>query len=282
VTAGRVKVRRGGRLVGLVVIALLVVLAVFGDSIAPYDPNAQDIAHRLQGPSGGHWLGTDHLGRDVLSRLIDGTRVGLMLAVPVIAIALVIGLSVGLASGYRGGSVDTATIFTVDLLAAFPGLILALILIPLLGASTGALILVLSIAFIPPYVRVTRASTLGAKERGYVLAERALGASNSRITFRHILPNIIGPIVVLAAIDLPFVIVAEAGLSFLGLGVPPPNPSWGSMLFEGFSRVRDAPGPVLWPAAAIAVTTIAFTLVGESFRGSERDAVETAKLERLA
>jgi peptide/nickel transport system permease protein len=218
----------------------------------------------------------------VLSRLIDGTRVGLMLAVPVIAIALVIGLSVGLASGYRGGSVDTATIFTVDLLAAFPGLILALILIPLLGASTGALILVLSIAFIPPYVRVTRASTLGAKERGYVLAERALGASNSRITFRHILPNIIGPIVVLAAIDLPFVIVAEAGLSFLGLGVPPPNPSWGSMLFEGFSRVRDAPGPVLWPAAAIAVTTIAFTLVGESFRGSERDAVETAKLERLA
>ncbi len=122
-----------------------------------------------QGPSGGHWLGTDHLGRDVLSRLIDGTRVGLMLAVPVIAIALVIGLSVGLASGYHGGRVDTGTIFAVDLLAAFPGLILALILIPLLGVSTGSLILVLTIAFVPPYVRVTRASTLGAKERGYVL-----------------------------------------------------------------------------------------------------------------
>jgi peptide/nickel transport system permease protein len=272
----------GGRLVGLVAIAVLVVVAVFGDWLAPHGPNEQNIARRLEGPSLDYWLGTDHLGRDVLSRLIDGTRVGLLLAIPVIAIALVIGLSIGLASGYHGGRVDTATLLAVDLIAAFPGLILALILIPLLGASTGALILVLSLAFVPPYVRVTRASTLGIKERGFVLAERALGASSWRITFRHILPNIIRPIVVLAAIDLPFVIVAEAGLSFLGLGVPPPNPSWGSMLFEGFSRVRDAPGPVLWPATAIAVTTIAFTLVGESFGGSERDAAETAKLERLA
>jgi peptide/nickel transport system permease protein len=236
----------------------------------------------LEGPSADHWLGTDHLGRDLASRLIVGTRIGLMLAIPVITIALVIGLAVGLASGYHGGRVDTGTLFVIDTLAAFPGLILALIVIPLLGVSTGSLIVVLAFAFVPPYVRVTRASTLGAKERGYVLAERALGASSWRITSRHILPNIIGPIAVLAAIDLPFVIVAEAGLSFLGLGVPPPDPSWGSMLFEGFSRVRDAPGPVLWPATAIAVTTIAFTLVGESFRDRERDAAETVKLERIA
>jgi peptide/nickel transport system permease protein len=267
---------------GSCIIGVLIVLAVFGDVLSPHDPNQQNIARRLEGPSGDYWLGTDHLGRDVASRLIDGTSVGLMLALPVIAIALLIGLSVGLASGYHGGRVDTATVLGIDFLAAFPGLILALVLIPLLGASTGALILVLSLAFVPPYVRVTRASTLGAKERGYVLAERALGASSWRITFRHILPNIIRPIIVLAAIDLPFVIVAEAGLSFLGLGVPPPNPSWGSMLFEGFSRVRDAPGPVVWPAVAIAFTTIAFTLVGESFGGSERDAAETARLERLA
>ena len=266
-------------MIGIGVIALLVVMAIFGKWIAPHDPNEQNIPRRLEGPSSEYWLGTDNLGRDLLSRLIVGTRVGLMLAVPVISIALLVGLTIGLASGYRGGRVDGATLLGVDVLAAFPGLILALVLIPLIGVSTGALIIVLAIAFIPPYVRVTRASTLGAKERGYVLAERALGASSWRIQSRHILPNIIGPILVLAAIDLPFVIVAEAGLSFLGLGVPPPNPSWGSMLFEGFSRVRDAPGPVLWPAAAIAVTTIAFTLVGESFRG-ERDAVETVKLER--
>jgi peptide/nickel transport system permease protein len=271
----------GGRVVGLVAITALVVLAIFEDWLTPHDPNEQNIARRLEGPSSDYWLGTDHLGRDLVSRLMAGTRIGLQLAIPVIAIALLIGLSVGLTSGYHGGKVDTATLFVIDLLAAFPGLILALILIPLLGVSTTALIVVLAVAFVPPYVRVTRASTLAVKERGFVLAERALGASSLRITFRHILPNIIRPIVVLAAIDLPFVIVAEAGLSFLGLGVPPPDPSWGSMLFEGFSRVRDAPGPVLWPATAIALTTIAFTLVGESFGGGERDAAETAKLERL-
>jgi peptide/nickel transport system permease protein len=270
-----------GRAIGLVAIAALVVFALFGEWLAPNDPNEQNIARRLEGPSSDYWLGTDHLGRDLASRIIVGARIGLFLAVPVIAIALVVGLSVGLASGYHGGRVDKGTLFAIDVMAAFPGLILALILIPLIGISTSSLTIVLALAFIPPYVRVTRASTLGAKERGYVLAERALGASSWRIMFRHILPNIIGPIVVLAAIDLPFVIVAEAGLSFLGLGVPPPDPSWGSILFEGFSRVRDAPGPVLWPAAAIAVTTVAFTLVGESFRGNERDATETIKLERV-
>jgi peptide/nickel transport system permease protein len=154
------------------------------------------------------------------------------------------------------------------------------VIIPLLGVSTRTLIIVLVVAFIPGYVRVTRASVLGVKERSFVLAERALGANSWRVTCRHILPNILGPIVILAAIDIPVVIVAEAGLSFLGLGVPPPTASWGSMLFEGFSRVRENPGPVLWPALAIALTTVAFTLVGESLRGAaDRDAVETAELE---
>lgn len=159
------------RAIGLAVIVLLVLLAIFGEWIAPNDPNQQDIARRLEGPSGDYWLGTDHLGRDVASRLIVGTRIGLLLAVPVIAIALLVGLSIGMASGYFGGRVDTVTLFLIDALAAFPGLILALILIPLLGVSTTSLVVVLALAFVPPYVRVTRASTLGAKERGYVLAE---------------------------------------------------------------------------------------------------------------
>jgi peptide/nickel transport system permease protein len=274
--------RPAGRVFGLVVIGLLCVLAVFGPALSPHDPNEQDIARRLEGPSVDHWLGTDHLGRDVASRLIAGVRIGLTLGLPVVLIALAIGLSIGLASGYRSGRVDMFTLFVIDFIAAFPGLILALVMIPLLGVSTQTLILVLVVAFIPGYVRVTRASVLGVKERGFVLAERALGASSWRVTVRHILPNIIGPILILAAIDIPVVIVAEAGLSFLGLGVPPPDASWGSMLFEGFSRVRDAPGPVLWPAAAIAVTTVAFTLVGESFstgRGLER--VESTRLEHV-
>jgi peptide/nickel transport system permease protein len=272
-----------GRTFGLIVIGLLCVLALFGSALAPHDPNDQDIGARLQGPSFDHWLGTDHLGRDVMSRLMVATRIGLTLGLPVVLIALAIGLSIGLASGYRSGRVDLLTLFVIDFLAAFPGLILALVMIPLLGVSTRTLILVLVVAFVPGYVRVTRASVLGVKERGFVLAERALGASSWRITSRHILPNIIGPILILAAIDIPVVIVAEAGLSFLGLGVPPPDASWGSMLFEGFGRVRDAPGPVLWPAAAIALTTVAFTLVGESFSaGRGMETVESTRLEQVS
>ncbi len=271
-----------GRGFGLSVIGALCILAVFGSVLSPHDPNDQDIARRLEGPSVDYWLGTDHLGRDIASRLIAGTQIVLTLGIPVVLIAVSIGLAIGLASGYRSGRADLLTLFFIDFLAAFPGLILALVMIPLLGVSTQTLILVLVVAFVPGYVRVTRASVLGVKERGFVLAERALGASSWRITGRHILPNIIGPILILAAIDIPVVIVAEAGLSFFGLGVPPPDASWGSMLFEGFGRVRDAPGPVLWPAAAIALTTVAFTLLGESFSaGRGVETVESTRMEHV-
>jgi peptide/nickel transport system permease protein len=274
--------RRPSSIISLAFILLLVLMALFPSALSPHDPNDQIMNRRLEGPSRDYWLGTDHLGRDILSRLVSGTRVGLMLGIPVVAIALVIGLSVGLASGYRRGKIDATTLVAVDFLAAFPGLILALVLVPLLGVSTRSLTIVLAIAFVPAYVRVTRASVLGVKERGFVLAERALGASSLRVSIRHILPNIIAPIAILAAIDIPVVVVAEAGLSFLGLGVPPPTASWGSMLFEGFSRVRDAPGPVLWPAVAIALTTVAFTIVGESLSTErDHDATEVAHMERV-
>lgn len=280
---GRRTSKPAGRGFGLAVIGALCILAVFGSVLSPHDPNEQDIARRLEGPSVDYWLGTDHLGRDVASRLIAGTQIVLTLGIPVVLIAVSIGLAIGLASGYRSGRADLLTLFFIDFLAAFPGLILALVMIPLLGVSTQTLILVLVVAFVPGYVRVTRASVLGVKERGFVLAERALGANSWRITVRHILPNIIGPILILAAIDIPVVIVAEAGLSFFGLGVPPPDASWGSMLFEGFGRVRDAPGPVLWPAAAIALTTVAFTLLGESFSaGRGVETVETTRMEHVA
>jgi len=270
--------RRPSSILSMAFLALLFAWALFPSALQTHDPNDQNIPRRLEGPSRDYWLGTDHLGRDIYSRLVAGARVGLTLGIPVVAIALAVGLAVGLASGYRRGLIDGVTLIIVDFLAAFPGLILALVLIPLLGVSTKTLIIVLAIAFVPGYVRVTRASVLGVKERSFVLAERALGANSWRVTARHILPNILGPIVILAAIDIPVVIVAEAGLSFLGLGVPPPTASWGSMLFEGFSRVREEPGPVLWPALAIGLTTVAFTLGGESLRSAaDRDAVETAE-----
>jgi peptide/nickel transport system permease protein len=272
---------RPSSLLSLVFIGILLLGALF-PGLAPRDPNQQNIPRRLEGPGRDYWLGTDHLGRDIFSRLVAGTRVGLTLGLPVVGLALAVGLTVGLASGYRAGRIDAVTLVVVDFLAAFPGLILALVMIPLLGVSTRSLIFVLAIAFVPSYVRVTRASVLGVKERSFVLAERALGASSWRVAGRHILPNIIGPISILAAIDIPVVIVAEAGLSFLGLGVPPPTASWGSMLFEGFSRVRDAPGPVLCPSIAIALTTISFTLVGESLSSSrDRDIAEATALERV-
>ncbi len=264
--SARSLLRQPGTLFGLSVITVIVMLAVFGPWLTPSDPNRQNIPRRLEGPSWDYWLGTDHLGRDLLSRLIAGTRVGLAMALPTVAAALVIGLAIGLASGYAGGRVDAIGLLIVDFLGAFPGLILALVLIPLLGTSIPTLVFVLMIAFMPPYARVTRASVLAVKERQFVLAERALGASAWRITLAHVLPNVVAPVLILAAIDIPVVIVAESGLSFLGLGVPPPDASWGSILFEGFSRVRDSPGPVAWPAIAIAVTTVAFTLVGESLK----------------
>lgn len=259
-------VRQPSAAVGVAFILLLLFIAVTGSLLAPYDPVALDIPNELQGPSADHLLGTDALGRDLLSRLIAGTRIGFEIALPTVALAGLIGLALGVAGGYLGGLVDAAVLFVLDFLSAFPGLILALALVALLGPSIPNLIGALMIGLIPPYARVARASVLTLKEEGFVLAERALGASVWRIATLHIVPNIIAPIVILLAMDIPTVIVAEAGLSFLGLGVPPPDPSWGSVLADGFGRVRDSPWPVFWPSVAIAVTMVAFTLVGEAIR----------------
>ena len=248
------------------IIATLLVVAIVGPAIAPYDPAAQDIVHRLEGPSQAHWLGTDFLGRDLLSRLIVGTRVAFVIAIPAVGLALGLGLIMGVAGGYLRGVTDGVVLFIIDFMAAFPGLILALAVIALLGPSVPNLIVVLAIAFIPGYARVSRASVLSVKEQQFVMAERALGASAARITGRHIMPNIIAPILILVAMDIPSAIVAEAGLSFLGLGVPPPQPSWGSMLSDGFSEIFETSWPVFVPAIALAITMVAFTLVGEAMR----------------
>ena len=251
---------------GLVFILLLVLLAVTGGLLAPYDPLALDIPARLEGPTADHLLGTDLLGRDLLSRMIAGTRIGFEIAVPTVALAGLIGVLLGVAGGYLGGLADAVMLYVIDFLAAFPGLILALALVTLLGSSIRNIIIALVFALIPTYARVARASVLAIKEEGFVLAERALGASAWRIAALHVVPNMIAPIFILVAMDIPIVVLAEAGLSFLGLGVPPPEPSWGAVLAEGFSNFRESPWPVVWPAVAIGLTMIAFTLVGEALR----------------
>jgi peptide/nickel transport system permease protein len=271
--AGRVRaallrevVRRPAGAFGLLVIALLLVLVAFAQWIAPYDAAAQDIPARLQGPTLAHPFGTDQLGRDILSRIIFGTRVELSVALPSVAAALLAGLVLGLVAGYLGGRVDTALVILMDSVQAFPAIILALTLLVLLGPSLASLVVVIAVAFTPQFARVTRASVLALKQNVFVEAERALGASPPRIVLVHIAPNVLPPLFVLLAMNIPSAITTEAGLSFLGVGVQPPTPSWGVILADGFSRVRDSPSAVVFTGLALMITTLGFTLLGETIR----------------
>ncbi len=258
--------RNPAGLFGLVVITVLLVLAVFAPQVAPYDPAQLDIVNRLQGPSADHLLGTDQLGRDLLSRLIFGVRVELRVAVPATIGALALGVLLGLAAGYLGGRVDNALIVVMDTIQAFPAVILALTILALLGPSLRNVAIVLGVAFAPAFARVTRALVLAVKQDPYIEAERALGAGTPRIVLVHVAPNILPPLLTLVAMTLPIAIVAEAGLSFLGLGVQPPTPSWGVILADGFEYVRDAPWAVVWTGLALMVTTLGFTFLGDALR----------------
>jgi peptide/nickel transport system permease protein len=253
-------------LFALVLVGLLLLVVVAAPLIAPHDPAAQDITNRLQGPSAQYWLGTDQLGRDLLSRGLFGARIALGVAIPAGLLGLGIGLLLGLVAGYFGGKTDNALVVLMDSMQAFPAVILALALLTLLGPSLRNVILVVAITFAPAYARMARASVFVAREETYIEAERALGAGHVRIVALHILPNVIAPLFILLAINVPVAVTVEAGLSFLGLGVPPPEPSWGVMLSDGFRRVRDTPWPVIVPGLALMLTTLGFTLLGEALR----------------
>lgn len=258
--------RRPAGLFGLSVVVTLLVIVAFAPLLAPYGDAAQDIPDRLEGPSSHHLLGTDELGRDLLSRVLFGTRVALGVAFPSVLGALACGLVIGTIAGYIGGRLDNALIIVMDTLQAFPAVILALTLLAVLGASLRNVIIVIIVSFTPGYARVARALVLATKENLFVEAERSLGATDARIVLVHILPNIVAPLFILLAMDLPSAITVEAGLSFLGVGVQPPTPSWGVILADGFDRVRDTPWPVVWAGLALMVTTLGFTMLGETLR----------------
>jgi peptide/nickel transport system permease protein len=251
---------------GFGIVACFVLTVILASILAPYDYARQDLSNLLVGPSQAHWLGTDHLGRDLLSRLIYGSRIALGTAVPSVAIALVGGLVLGLLAGYLGGAADDIILVLLDAIKAFPAVILALAILALLGASLTNEIIVIGLAWIPGYARVTRAQVLSAKHNLYVEAERSLGAPPWRIMLVHILPNILAAVLILAAMDLPVVISFEAGLSFLGLGVRPPTPSWGVILSDGFNFIRQSPWPITWAGLTLLITTLGFTLFGEALR----------------
>lgn len=258
--------RRPAGLFGLLIVAGLLLVLVFAPLLTPYNDAKQDIKHRLEGSSLIHPLGTDHLGRDLLARLLFGTRVALGTAFPAVLIALACGLVLGLLAGYLGGMVDNLILVLTDTLQAFPALILALALLALLGPSVGSVIFVVALAFTPGYARVVRAQVLAVKEQPFVEVEQSLGAGHLRIVLVHLAPNILAPLVILLAMDLPSAITVEAGLSFLGLGVQPPTPSWGVILADGFGKIRTSPWPVLWAGLTLMLTTLGFTLFGETLR----------------
>lgn len=258
--------RRPLGVLGFLIVLLFMLTVLLAPVVAPYGYEQQDIPNMLRGPSAQHLLGTDHLGRDLLSRIIYGARIALGVAVPAVSLALLGGIVLGLVAGYAGGIVDNVALVILDSLQAFPAVILALTILALLGPSLVNVVVVIGLAWTPGYARIVRAQVLTTKQNQYIEVERALGATQTRILFFHILPNIIAPLLILVAMDLPVVITFEAGLSFLGLGVRPPTPSWGVILADGFNFIRQSSWPILWSGLTLIITTLGFTLFGETLR----------------
>lgn len=250
---------------GALIVSVLILTAVFAQNIAPYSPTRQG-APRLLPPSPKYLMGTDSLGRDIFSRVVYGTRVSLYVGLVAVTIALVVGSILGVTAGYFRGTTDSLLMRLMDMLLAFPGLVLALLVAGLLGPGLTNTMIAVGIVAIPVYARVTRASVLEIVNRDYVLASRAMGAGDRHIIIRHILPNIMVPLIVLVTVSLSTAVLAESSLSFLGLGVVPPNPSWGSMLSNGRTVMELAPWEALFAGAAIFVTVLAFNFLGDGLR----------------
>jgi peptide/nickel transport system permease protein len=254
-------------MVGFVLLLGFIVTGIAAPWIAPYSPTSIDLVHRLEGLSTAHLAGTDELGRDTLSRLLWGARISLAVSVSVVTVSLALGITLGGLAGYLGGWIDTAlTTFAMNTFLALPGILLAIAFAAFLGPGFSNLVLALAIGGWAGYARLVRAQVLSVRDREYVDAARALGASGLRIFFRHILPNIVQPILVQAAIGMAGVILAEATLSFLGLGIPSPAPSWGAMLNDARLHLFDSPHLVLFPALAVAGAVLGFNFLGDALR----------------
>jgi peptide/nickel transport system permease protein len=252
---------------GAVLVVVFIVFALFAPWIAPQDPAHIDLPSRLQSPSTAHWCGTDELGRDILSRLIFGSRISMMVGSCVVAVSLILGLIVGSIAGYYGGHIDRfVNVVVMNAFLSFPGILLAIAFVAFRGPGIFNLVLALSLGGWVGYARLVRAQVLSAREREFVEAAKALGANDLRIIVRHILPNIIQPVIVQAAIGMAGAILAEATMSFLGLGVPPPTASWGAMLNDGRAHLFDAPHLVLFPAVAVMLAVLSFNFIGDALR----------------
>ncbi len=249
-----------------ILVTILILTAIFGPLLAPYDPNAIDMANRFAPPSLEHPFGTDDFGRDILSRVMVGARVSLMVGIIAVGLSASVGSFLGVLAGYTGRFTDEVIMRVMDILFAFPAILLAIAIMAALGRGVGNAMIAIGIVYIPIFARIARASVLSVREEEFIDAARATGSSDSRIMYRHIFPNVLSPIIVEITLSLSFAILAEAALSFFGLGTQPPDPSWGRMLSEGRAYFQQSAWLAIFPGLAIMLTVLGFNLLGDGLR----------------
>ena len=262
--------------VGAAIVLVVVVAALFGPAVAPFDPATQEMALRLAGPTGLHWFGLDELGRDIFTRVLYGARISLLVGIVVVGVSATVGIAMGAIAGYFGGRVDETISRVIDVLLAFPGLLLAIALVAVLGPSLTNVVMALTLIGWVGYARLVRGQVLRAREFEFVQAARALGATAPRILLRHVIPTTLPAVTVQATLGMGAAILNEASLSFLGLGVQPPTPSWGTMLNYGRGHLLDAPHLTIFPGVAIAILVLGFNFLGDGLR----DALDPAAKRR--
>lgn len=253
-------------ILGLIIIIAMIFIAIFADVIAPYGFDEQDLSIAFQKPGNGHLFGTDEFGRDIFSRVVFGTRISLLIGFVAVAIAVVIGVLLGAISGYYGDKVDNVIMRLMDILLSIPQILLAIAIVAALGNGLFNLMLAVGLSSIPHYARIIRASVLSIKDQEFIEAAKAAGSSDARIIFKHIIPNCLAPIIVQATLGVALAILTAAGLSFIGLGIAPPTPEWGSMLSSGRSYIRDYAYMTMFPGLAIVVTIFALNVLGDGLR----------------
>ena len=253
-------------ILGLIIIIAMILIAIFADFIAPYGYDEQDLTMAFQGPGNGHLFGTDEFGRDIFSRVVYGTRISLLIGFVAVAIAVVIGVLLGAISGYYGDKVDNIIMRLMDILLSIPQILLAIAIVAALGNGLFNLMLAVGLSSIPHYARIIRASVLSIKDQEFIEAAKAAGSSDLRIIFKHISPNCLAPIIVQATLGVALAILTAAGLSFIGLGIAPPTPEWGSMLSSGRNYIRDYSYMTMFPGLAIVVTIFALNVLGDGLR----------------
>ena len=252
--------------IGVVLLLILVSLAVFAPVISPYNPVEQHITDQFKGPSAKYWLGTDEYGRDLFTRIVWGARISLTVGTVSVILGMIVGSILGMYAGYKGGMRDELIMRVMDVFMSIPTLLMGLFVVAVLGPNMGNLIIAIALTVVPRFARIARAPTVSIKERDYVEACRAMGFSDLRIMLVHVLPNILGDIMVMGSLWVATAVRIEASLSFIGLGVPPPTPTWGGMVREGFEKMLDSPGASIYPGIFILLTVFAFNLIGDGLR----------------